>query len=347
LLLFFSRNGLHAGVGTKTNSAGESLMPARGLKLLVGLTHIDTESSFYKKRRPGFDGRAGAWGCERDVEMIDRISHYCGFESVLGRPLINEKATRARVLAALESAADPSSGLSEGDIFLLYFSCHGETLGEGPVTNISSPVGNAINQFLLYDRPILNIDLLPRLTAMVLRGLRVVTIFDCCHAGMGTNLSVPELESIGATINFLIEYLGRLGIALPIQITSVPTPQLLLAAIANLQPTLRTQILNVLGDRLAAAPKTPALFHMGAARDFGKALGGENGSLFTRTLTRLFKDGGNALTYAEFGNALSEMLPPKRQPAIELWDTGLGHLAPGTSRTSSDHFAFTARVFEL
>jgi hypothetical protein len=331
LLLFFSRNGLHAGVGTKTNSAGESLMPARGLKLLVGLTHIDTESSFYKKRRPGFDGRAGAWGCERDVEMIDRISHYCGFESVLGRPLINEKATRARVLAALESAADPSSGLSEGDIFLLYFSCHGETLGEGPVTNISSPVGNAINQFLLYDRPILNIDLLPRLTAMVLRGLRVVTIFDCCHAGLGTNLSLPELEWTGEAINHAGTQLSRLGIAIP-EVQRTPSNAQLRI---DWQPVAAATAGFVFSRRT-----TSDLWHIGAARDFSKALGGEDGSLFTRTFNRLFKDGGNAMTYNEFADALLAVLPPRREPAVEPWYDTSGSVPAG-------HFSRTHRILEL
>ena len=85
----------------------------KGLYVLVGLKSVDP--SCYG----GWDGTGGCWGCELDVDNIQRILDEAGYD---GTVLKTSQATRQTVLNALKKAA---SDLSGDDILALYFSCHG------------------------------------------------------------------------------------------------------------------------------------------------------------------------------------------------------------------------------
>ena len=165
---------------------------ARAYELLIGLTEVDPDSPFYRHHFPGFDGRRGCEGCATDVKKMRELTHYLGYEPVTLEPLLNERATRARVLTMLGNLATPEYGMKKEDIFLLSLTCHGRTLGGGPDHTVDRIFdGSAINMFLLHDAPIFGQELWEPLLQWAFRGSdlpRVFTIVDACHAGLGIDL---------------------------------------------------------------------------------------------------------------------------------------------------------------
>ena len=296
---------------------------ARAYKLLVGLTEIDSLSSYYSRHMPGFTGREGCEGCQRDVELMDRLSHYHGFVGITPEPLVNATATLRGVLARLEAAA---SVMEAGDIFLFYLSSHGRSLVRAPVGERKISLTRDINAFLLYDHPVLNEQLVEAL-ARFPAGCRIVTILDCCHAGLGAGLVAPIEDLLQERI--LSQDVHQRA-ASP-GLTGFSTEQIQQKAVVLLKH--------------AVEGMQASLVHFGAAKSEGTAAGGPDGSLFTRRWNSLMWAGGDSLTYRGFLEALSDRLPPLRQPAFEwVADGGSGD---STVPLPCDHFAGRETVFKV
>ena len=86
---------------------------AKGHALLVGLKSVDPAS--YN----GWDGTGGCWGCELDVDNMERILKSLNYDTKM---LKTADATRNRILSSLYRAAD---NLVADDIFVFYYSGHG------------------------------------------------------------------------------------------------------------------------------------------------------------------------------------------------------------------------------
>ncbi len=86
---------------------------AKGLALLVGLKSVDPN------QYNGWNGENGCWGCELDVDNMERILAAQGFKT---KVLKTAEATHSNVLQELRSAA---SSLSAEDILVFYYSGHG------------------------------------------------------------------------------------------------------------------------------------------------------------------------------------------------------------------------------
>ena len=82
---------------------------AKAHALLVGLKSVDPDA--YN----GWDGTGGCWGCELDVENMERILQPFGYQI---RTLKTAEATRDRILSSLYRAADI---LIPNDIFVFYY----------------------------------------------------------------------------------------------------------------------------------------------------------------------------------------------------------------------------------
>ena len=300
----------------------------RAYSLMVGLTEVDESGPYYSRHFPGFNSRNGCEGCRKDVERMEGLAHYLGYENIVGHPLLNERATTSAVINALEMVAAPSSPIQNGDIFLLYMSSHGVRIGDGEARIQDSLVGNSINIFLLHNRPLVNFDLLTCLIALQRRGVRVVTIIDACHAGLGTNLASVagearyaeqrrHLSAVAAT-SFQVAFERlRPGSPLP---TSLP---LSVDRLLDLNKQL-TQSLSSRAVTSGARGSHPMILaagisHLGAVRDELTAMGGVNGSLFTRKLFTLFCQGGDQLTISQFRDELAARMPLRFQPVVENW----------------------------
>ena len=319
---------------------------ARAYELLIGLTEVDSESPFYRHHFPGFDGRRGCEGCATDVKKMRELTHYLGYEPVTLEPLINERATRARVLAMLEAIADPAFGITKDDIFFLYISCHGRSLGDagGPTSAslFGDSSGMAINMFLLHDRPLFNFELWSPLIrwAKSENTPRVFTVIDSCHAGLGTGL-ITVFDQL--LVEFLTAMVIRLTTSGPPD--TRPTLSNSQALIQNLGTGLSKETTNQVAKILEAFRSLYEgihVVHFGAVRDELTAAGGdvERGSPFTRRFRQLFLNGGDMMGYDDFFTALKDLTPARHTPVKELVPIGDGHLG-------AEHSMSCQTVFQI
>lgn len=139
---------------------------AKALALLVGLKSVDP--TCYN----GWDGTAGCWGCELDVDNIERILSPLGYEI---KTLKTAEATRDGILASLYRA---SENTAEGDIFVFYYSGHG---GQQPDLN-GDEVDGKDETLVAYDREVIDDKVHEALTRFK-SGVRAVMISDSCNSG--------------------------------------------------------------------------------------------------------------------------------------------------------------------
>ncbi len=139
---------------------------AHASALLVGLKSVDPAA--YNN----WDGTAGCWGCELDVDNIQRILNPLGYQI---KTLKTAQATRDAILSSLYRAAETTVS---GDIFVFYYSGHG---GQQPDYNDEEPDGKD-ETLVAYDREVID----DKIHAALLRfrqGVRVVMISDSCNSG--------------------------------------------------------------------------------------------------------------------------------------------------------------------
>lgn len=301
----------------------------RAYQLLVGVSEIDQGAAFYRENFPGYDGRRGCEGVARDIERMHGLSHYLGYEPLSPKPLVDERATRAGVLAALSTLGTPGF-LQTNDIVFLYFTCHGRTVAEGRLKNPSQYVGNRINYLLLRDRPLFNFELIERLLRLP-PGVRVFTLVDACHAGAGSNLAVDTGLFLQESKNFLFESLEsrtqkdarfksryQQAMGSPVVVIqgvgTTPSP-----APSSATLTFSEYLDRVLKLYSGPSALTHQVAHFGAARDESKARGGPTGSLFTRLFYDLLVESGHTFTYHTFFNELRGRVPMAHPPVAEYF----------------------------
>ncbi|MCA9103592.1 MAG: caspase family protein [Planctomycetales bacterium] len=134
--------------------------------LLVGLKRVDAAQYH------GWTGEAGCWGCELDVENIERILQSRSFDV---KKLLTAKAKADAVLEGLREAA---RRLKSGDTFVFYFSGHG---GQKPDENGDEFDGQD-ETLVAYDREIID-DELNTIWMRFNEGVRIVMLSDSCNSG--------------------------------------------------------------------------------------------------------------------------------------------------------------------
>jgi hypothetical protein len=153
----------------------------KSLAVLVGLRKVDPA------KYQGWDGTNGCWGCELDVDNIERILQPFGYKVTI---LKTEKATKRNVMKALKAA----SQLTMGDIFVFYYSGHG---GQQP--DQTGPKKDELDgkdeTLVLYDGELRD-DSLNDVWMTLKPGVRVVMLSDSCNSGTnykapGVNLTAP------------------------------------------------------------------------------------------------------------------------------------------------------------
>ena len=134
--------------------------------LLVGLKSVDPNA--YN----GWDGTGGCWGCELDVDNMERILIPLGYQI---KALKTAEATRDRILASLYRAAEL---LIPNDIFVFYYSGHG---GQQPDTN-NDELDGKDETLVAYDREVID-DKIHQALIRFSPGVRIVMISDSCNSG--------------------------------------------------------------------------------------------------------------------------------------------------------------------
>jgi hypothetical protein len=310
-------------------------------KLLIGLTDVDSKASFYRTEMPWFDGKRGCEGCARDVELMLGLTHYLGYEGATPKPLINEQATRANVLSALSMLADPGV-MKPGDILFLFFSCHGRTYGEGPTIQRSAMVGSVINAVMLWNGPLYNFEIKERLLALP-AGVRVFTVFDCCHAGFGSALEVDGSEFAKQAEKAARE---RLLVTASQRANWMTSPA---GVPPSKGPPPTPKAGTFVDSGISFLPGSiPAFVHYGAARDQATALGDPKGSLFTRMFYRTIAESADTLNYVSFFKDLRFRLPARHTPILETVPLLTGN-SDGTEIIvpPPGHFSLTQNVLQI
>ncbi len=140
----------------------------KSLALLVGLRKVN------KDKYDGWAGVSGCWGCELDVDNVERILAPLGYQSTI---LKTAQATRRKVLDGLAQATK----LRSGDIFVFYYSGHG---GQQP--DQSGPKKDELDgqdeTLVLYDGELRD-DSLNDVWMSIKPGVRVVMVSDSCNSG--------------------------------------------------------------------------------------------------------------------------------------------------------------------
>jgi metacaspase-1 len=139
---------------------------AKAMALLVGLKSVDPSAY------GGWDGTSGCWGCELDVDNIERILVSLGYQS---KVLKTAEATRDRILSGLYRAADTTTS---GDIFVFYYSGHG---GQQPDID-SDELDDKDETLVAFDREVID-DKIHEALQRFKTGVRVVMISDSCNSG--------------------------------------------------------------------------------------------------------------------------------------------------------------------
>lgn len=140
----------------------------KGVSLHVGINEVDPDH--YGSTMP-LDF------CIADADDMQQLAASRGFES---NRLVDAEATRDAVVAEVQRAA---KSLGDGDIFLFTYAGHGGQLPDLNLDEDHGPDGDTLDETLcLYDGQLID-DELYRLWAEFEEGVRVVTVFDCCHSG--------------------------------------------------------------------------------------------------------------------------------------------------------------------
>lgn len=138
----------------------------RGLAILVGLKKVNPATY------GGWTGENGCWGCELDVDNMQRILDAQGFQT---QTLKTAQATHDNVVHALSGAAQT---LRAGDTLVFYYSGHG---GQQPDMNGDEQDGHD-ETLVAYDREIVDDELNLVWTAFK-PGVRIVMLSDSCNSG--------------------------------------------------------------------------------------------------------------------------------------------------------------------
>jgi metacaspase-1 len=139
---------------------------ARASALLVGLTGVDPMA--YNN----WTGTDGCWGCELDVDNMQRILTPLGYQI---KTLKTAQATRDAILSSLYRAAETTVA---GDIFVFYYSGHG---GQQPDYN-NEELDGKDETLVAYDREVID-DKIHEALLRFGQGVRVVMISDSCNSG--------------------------------------------------------------------------------------------------------------------------------------------------------------------
>ncbi len=160
----------------------------KGYAVLVGLKGVDPSSY------GGWDGINGCWGCELDVDNMDRILKSVGYQTNV---IKTAAATRDGILSSLYRAAE---NMTNGDIFVFYYSGHG---GQQPDFN-SDEMDGKDETLVAYDREIID-DKIHEALIKFSTGVRIVMISDSCNSG--TNYK--GIRSIDANENGIFRPVAR------------------------------------------------------------------------------------------------------------------------------------------
>jgi hypothetical protein len=143
-----------------------------------------------KYKIPGADLR----GCVNDVKnMRSVLTEHCGFTAANITTLLDEKATKKGVQAAIRSLI---TGAKKGDVLLVHFSGHGSNVPDKNGDEADKRDEILCPHDLDWKSPFTD-DWLRTSFNKLRAGVSLTAIFDCCHSGTATRvLRAPDAPII-------------------------------------------------------------------------------------------------------------------------------------------------------
>jgi hypothetical protein len=136
--------------------------------LLIGVNNVDADPQGHYR---GWDGSLRF--PEKDALSIAEITGKQGFQNTV---LLTKDATRAAIKDTISLAADE---LTSGDIFLIYYSGHGNSFADPDGESWDKGTDETL---CVYDRQLLD-DELSVLWPRFDKEVRVLFLLDACHSG--------------------------------------------------------------------------------------------------------------------------------------------------------------------
>ncbi|MES2990440.1 MAG: caspase family protein [Pseudomonadota bacterium] len=173
-----------------TSASSPAATKPRGIALHLGLNAVSAAAY------AGWDGPLAA--CEFDANDMAAIARRQGMKATV---LLTKKATRARMLAALRSAART---LRSGDFFFITFSGHG-----GQVPDSSGDESDKRDEtWCLYDGQLIDDELYFELSRFK-AGVRILMLSDSCHSGTVARELAPPPPPPGQRVKLMPESVAR------------------------------------------------------------------------------------------------------------------------------------------
>ena len=239
---------------------------AAGYSIHLGVNYVDVNH---------YHGTFQLPFCANDAAAMAILAEDRGF--VVAGVFINQEATSRRLLSFLEALA---CELQNGDMLLVTFSGHGTSVKDRD----GDEKDGRDEAWVLFDRQLVD-DELGRAWAAFKKGVRIVVVADCCHAG--TSIKDPGTAFPGAT-PFLLP-----------QIEKDPTDML---------PKNEQELLQLpAGDIKAEVLLLAACGDKQLARSGSKT--GSELSLFTDELLTVYHKKTFDKTYQGLVNAINRQIP--------------------------------------
>jgi metacaspase-1 len=254
----------------------------QAISLHIGLNSVDP--SHYG----GWSGPLVA--CEADAHSMASVCDSRGFQT---SALLTKQATRANVLAELDSAA---SALSGGDILIVSYSGHGAQLPD-----VNGDEDDGLDEtWCLYDGELLD-DELFRQWAKFDAGVRIVVFSDSCHSG-----SIVKALALS----------GRLPLSALMSSGDIDfSPRAMRPELQRITYLAHKQFYDNLLARPAPPPAPPcSVIQVSGCQDNQLSMDGPFNGAFTGALLAVWANGGFKGSYEALTKAIRKRLPMTQSP---------------------------------
>ncbi|MDP3758919.1 MAG: caspase family protein [Ramlibacter sp.] len=287
-------------MATRANPAAQA---ARAVSLHIGLNAVSAAAY------SGWDGPLAA--CEFDARDMAAIAKSKAMKPTV---LLTKKATRARVLAAVRSAA---KALKKGDFFFLTYSGHG-----GQVRDANGDESDRKDEtWCLYDGQLIDDELYFELSRFA-AGVRILVLSDSCHSGSVTREVPPPPPPPGQRAKLM-----PAAVAMRVYTEHKKFYDSLQEQVATEAAKARGKAPadpdEALAQVGAAAHATalvgefkPAVILVSGCQDNQTSMDGDHNGAFTEKLLKVWSDGAFKGNYDSFHARIRAALPDSQSPNL-------------------------------
>jgi hypothetical protein len=275
------------------------MVKTKAMSLHIGLNAVSAAAY------GGWNGPLAA--CEFDACDMATIARSRAMKPTV---LLTKQATRAKVLAAIRTAA---KALRSGDLFLLTFSGHG-----GQVPDVTGEETDKQDEtWCLFDGQLIDDELYFELSRFA-TGVRIVVLSDSCHSGTVTReaAAAPALAHLRPKL--LPPAVGmRVYREHQAFYDGLQRAVAHAAGSAPVDPdTALSQV--VASGRLTAIVKQfkPAMLLISGCQDNQTSMDGDHNGAFTEQLLKVWNDGKFDGNHAAFHARIRARLPATQSPNL-------------------------------